>query len=55
MQVNPVLNTIIEDVSVYGFVKEKDVGNSVLPNNSDFKSVSGQYGNLNYHFNDISW
>ena len=27
---------ILKDVSVYGFVKEDDAGNSVLPNNPDF-------------------
>lgn len=33
----------LSDVSVYGFVKEDAAGNSVLPNNPDFKSDSGQY------------
>lgn len=33
----------LKDVSVYGFVKEDLAGNSVLPNNPDFKSDSGQY------------
>ena len=33
----------LNDVSVYGFVKEDGAGNSVLPNNPDFKSDSGQY------------
>jgi hypothetical protein len=33
----------LKDVSVYGFVKENDAGNSVLPNNPDFKSDAGQY------------
>ena len=35
--------TTLTDVSVYGFVKEDGAGNSVLPNNPDFKSDSGQY------------
>lgn len=34
---------VLSDVSVYGFVKENDAGNSVLPNNPDFRSDSGQY------------
>ena len=34
---------VLTDVSVYGFVKEDEAGNSVLPNNPDFKSDSGQY------------
>lgn len=34
---------VLTDVSVYGFVKEDAAGNSVLPNNPDFKSDSGQY------------
>ena len=33
----------LKDVSVYGFVKENIAGNSVLPNNPDFKSDAGQY------------
>jgi hypothetical protein len=33
----------LTDVGVYGFVKENEAGNSVLPNNPDFKSDSGQY------------
>lgn len=33
----------LKDVSVYGFVKENVAGNSVLPNNPDFKSDAGQY------------
>ena len=33
----------LKDVGVYGFVKEDAAGNSVLPNNPDFKSDSGQY------------
>eukprot|EP01031_Cornospumella_fuschlensis_P042863 gene42863-52375_t len=33
----------LSDVSVYGFVKEEAAGNSVLPNNPDFKSDAGQY------------
>jgi hypothetical protein len=39
---NPGKDTL-KDVSVYGFVKEDSAGNSVLPNNPDFKSDSGQY------------
>ena len=35
-------NTELKDVSVYGFIKD-DQGNSVLPNNPDFKSDGGQY------------
>eukprot|EP01035_Chromulina_nebulosa_P024499 gene24499-31902_t len=41
--VNPDKTKVLTDVSVYGFVKEDDAGNSVLPNNPDFKSDSGQY------------
>lgn len=33
----------LKDVSIYGFVKENNAGNSVLPNNPDFKSDAGQY------------
>lgn len=33
----------LTDVSVYGFVKEVDAGNSVLPNNPDFNTDAGQY------------
>ena len=33
----------LQDVSVYGFIKDKDAGNSVLPNNPDFRSDAGQY------------
>eukprot|EP01038_Epipyxis_sp_PR26KG_P012190 gene12190-16330_t len=40
---NPEKSTTLTDVSVYGFVKENDAGNSVLPNNPDFRSDSGQY------------
>lgn len=36
-------NVELKDVSVYGFVKDDDAGNSVLPNNPDFKSDAGQY------------
>jgi hypothetical protein len=32
-----------KDVAVYGFVKENIAGNSVLPNNPDFRSDAGQY------------
>lgn len=39
---NPAEKTL-KDVSVYGFVKENNAGNSVLPNNPDFRSDSGQY------------
>lgn len=41
--VNPDKTKSLKDVSVYGFVKEDAAGNSVLPNNPDFKSDSGQY------------
>jgi hypothetical protein len=41
--VNPDKAKTLTDVSVYGFVKENTAGNSVLPNNPDFKSDSGQY------------
>ena len=40
---NPDDKKTLEDVSVYGFVKEDGAGNSVLPNNPDFKSDAGQY------------
>ncbi len=33
----------LKDVSVYGFVKDNDAGNSVLPNNPDFSTDAGQY------------
>jgi hypothetical protein len=33
----------LTNVGVYGFVKENNAGNSVLPNNPDFRSDSGQY------------
>ena len=36
-------NEALTDVSVYGFIKENEAGNSVLPNNPDFKSDGGQY------------
>lgn len=39
---NPSKDTL-KDVSVYGFVRENTAGNSVLPNNPDFKSDAGQY------------
>jgi len=55
VQVNPDNSKTLKDVSVYGFVKENDAGNSVLPNNPDFKSDSGQYGNINYKLNDVTW
>lgn len=40
---NPKEKETLKDVAVYGFVKENDAGNSVLPNNPDFRSDSGQY------------
>jgi hypothetical protein len=40
---NPDAKGALSDVSVYGFVKEDTAGNSVLPNNPDFRSDSGQY------------
>eukprot|EP01035_Chromulina_nebulosa_P020023 gene20023-25999_t len=40
---NPDPARTLTDVSVYGFVKENGAGNSVLPNNPDFRSDSGQY------------
>jgi len=43
---NPENEKTLSDVSVYGFVKEDGAGNSVLPNNPDFKSDSGQYAML---------
>lgn len=33
----------LNDVSVYGFIKEDAAGNSVLVNNPDFRSDAGQY------------
>jgi hypothetical protein len=39
---NPKKDTF-KDVAVYGFVKENTAGNSVLPNNPDFRSDAGQY------------
>ena len=36
-------NEALTDVSVYGFIKENEAENSVLPNNLDFKSDGGQY------------
>ena len=41
--VNPDSSQTFTDVSVYGFVKENAAGNSVLANNPDFRSDSGQY------------
>ena len=41
--VSPESSKVLKDVSVYGFVKDNDAGNSVLPNNPDFKSDGGQY------------
>jgi hypothetical protein len=38
---------LLKDVAVYGFIKEKDAGNSVLPNNPDFRSDAGQYAMIN--------
>lgn len=40
---NPKATDTLKDVSIYGFVKEASAGNSVLPNNPDFRSDSGQY------------
>ena len=40
--VSPEKNKVLKDVSIYGFVKENDAGNSVLPNNPDFKSDAGR-------------
>eukprot|EP00607_Mallomonas_marina_P007464 CAMPEP_0182416792 /NCGR_PEP_ID=MMETSP1167-20130531/1148_1 /TAXON_ID=2988 /ORGANISM="Mallomonas Sp, Strain CCMP3275" /LENGTH=131 /DNA_ID=CAMNT_0024589863 /DNA_START=357 /DNA_END=752 /DNA_ORIENTATION=- len=40
--VNPTKGNL-KDVSIYGFIKDNDAGNSVLPNNPDFKSDGGQY------------
>jgi len=40
---NPEKSKTLTDVSVYGFVKENGAGNSILPNNPDFKSDAGQY------------
>jgi hypothetical protein len=41
--INPDNSKAYSDVSVYGFVKEDNAGNSVLPNNPDFRSDAGQY------------
>ena len=41
-------NTELTDVSVYGFIKDDAAGNSVLPNNPDFKSDGGQYAMVYY-------
>lgn len=41
--VSPESSKVLKDVSIYGFVKDNDAGNSVLPNNPDFKSDGGQY------------
>lgn len=41
--VNTDVTALVKDASVYGFVKEDAAGNSVLPNNPDFKSDAGQY------------
>ena len=40
--ISPEKTKVLTDVSIYGFVKENDAGNSVLPNNPDFKSDSGR-------------
>jgi hypothetical protein len=40
---NPESKKTFTDVSVYGFVKEDEAGNSVLPNNPDFNTDAGQY------------
>lgn len=40
---SPEKTRTLKDVSVYGFVKDNDAGNSVLPNNPDFNTDSGQY------------
>ena len=45
---NPDTKKTLEDVSVYGFVKEDSAGNSVLPNNPDFKSDAGQYAMIKF-------
>lgn len=34
---------LAKDVAVYGFVKDDEAGNSVLPNNPDFNTDAGQY------------
>jgi hypothetical protein len=47
---SPETSKVLTDVSVYGFVKENDAGNSVLPNNPDFKSDSGQYAMVYFKF-----
>ncbi|KAJ1397905.1 hypothetical protein B484DRAFT_339776 [Ochromonadaceae sp. CCMP2298] len=41
--VNNPKDQLLKDVSVYGFIKDDAFGNSVLPNNPDFKSDAGQY------------
>lgn len=41
--INPDDKKSFSDVGVFGFVKENNAGNSVLPNNPDFRSDSGQY------------
>lgn len=40
---NPQTSGTLSDASVYGFVQETAAGNSVLPNNPDFRSDAGQY------------
>lgn len=40
---NPEQSKTLTDVAVYGFVREDNAGNSVLPNNPDFRSDAGQY------------
>jgi hypothetical protein len=40
--VNNPKDQLLKDVSVYGFIKDDAFGNSVLPNNPDFKSDAGQ-------------
>lgn len=42
-EVNNNEKNALTNVGVYGFVKENNAGNSVLPNNPDFRSDSGQY------------
>jgi hypothetical protein len=42
-KINNPSEKVLTDVSVYGFVQENDAGNSVLPNNPDFNTDSGQY------------
>lgn len=41
--VNTETTKTFKDVAVYGFVKEDEAGNSVLPNNPDFNTDAGQY------------